>query len=81
MQQLEHQIKHYPQSQIPIIADYVQETVIYFLQFLMENDRNTCIIDIGSLVDGVVDNIIDVIAASWTRMLWSLLPLQENWKL
>ena len=62
--QQQHQIKHLLQSEIPTIAGYVEETAIYFLQFLMEIVHFTCIIGIGLLVAIVVCDAINVIATS-----------------
>ena len=56
-------MNHHLQAQIPIIAAYVQETAIYFLQFRMGNMHFTCIINIGLLVGTVVDDMNDAIAA------------------
>ena len=63
MPQLRQQMRHQLQPQIPIITAYGQETSIYFLQFLMGNVHNTCIINIALLVGIVVGDINDAIAA------------------
>ena len=81
LHQLQHQIQHHLQSQIPTIAAYVQETSIYFLQFLRDIVHITWIINIGSLVGAVVGDIIDAIARCWTQTCWSPLHLQKDWKL
>ena len=79
--QLQHQIKHHLQSRIPTIAAYVEETSIYFLQFMMENVHTTCIFSIGSSVGTVFGDSSDAIAAFWNQILWSSLSLQKKWKL
>ena len=79
--QLQYQIKHHIWSQICCKYCTCQETTINFLQFLMENIENACIMDIGSFVERVACNIVDVIAGSWIQLFSLPLSMQINWKL
>ena len=79
--QLQCQPNHHLQSEILAIAAYNQETWIYFLQLLMVNVGITCIINIGSLVGGIVVDIINAGASFWNQTFWPPLSLQKNWKL
>ena len=67
--QLQDQITQHIQPQILTIAAYVQETTIYFLQFLMQNVHITCIINSAALVGVVVGDINNAIATFLNQIL------------